>query len=137
VDVLYDKLAGEFSYFTQDYFESSTIFVPIIDSKYQNPLRQYFLRELSPTNEDDVILIFDNLVNKSLSKAVVEVEPIIKKKTYVIEVYIEILKNLCLYFADTYIRQQNEKEDKIKLLDHYLRVLMKMTVVFICLLTNE
>jgi|JI9StandDraft_2_1071091.scaffolds.fasta_scaffold959895_1 uncharacterized protein with ATP-grasp and redox domains len=46
-------------------------------------------------------MIFDNLVNKSLTKPTVEVEAIVKKKTYVVEAYIEILKQLCLTTSET------------------------------------
>jgi len=72
-------------------------------------------------------------VNKSLTKPTVEVEAIVKKKTYVVEAYLEILKSLCLEYSTKKLLT----EDDSTRLDHYLKILTKLTVAFICLLTNE
>lgn len=50
VEMLYTALTAEISYLSQDYFESSTIFAAVIDSKYHSPVREYLLKELSYTS---------------------------------------------------------------------------------------
>lgn len=50
VEMVYTALTAEISYLSQDYFESSTIFAAVIDSKYHSPVREYLLKELSYTS---------------------------------------------------------------------------------------
>lgn len=40
------------------------------------------------------MVVFDNLVNKSLNNGKIEIDDIFKKNTYIIEIYMEMLRYL-------------------------------------------
>lgn len=81
---------------SQEYFESSTIFAYILESKYRSPLKDFLLGQLTLFGEEDIVLIFDNLINKSITKGgKIEVESVTTKRLYIVEVYVQMIKLVC------------------------------------------